>query len=102
VSPDGELRGLFCGAGHFAKMRIAPRWRGRRVPGVEVFGGVTLNPSVGGLNPAVVKATIAVGAKIEWLPTLFATNHREREGRDGGVRVVAGDSVVVEVEEFFR
>jgi hypothetical protein len=72
------------------------------VPGAGVFGGVTLNPSVGGLNPAVVEAAIAVGAKIVWLPTLFATNHRNREGKSGDVPVVVDGGVVPQAEEIFR
>jgi hypothetical protein len=58
------------------------------VAGVSVYGGVTLNPSVGGLNPAAVEAAIKVGAKLVWLPTLFASNHRQKEGKGGGISVV--------------
>jgi len=40
------------------------------VPGIDVFGGVTLNYSTGGLNPKVVKAAIAYGGKCIWMPAL--------------------------------
>jgi hypothetical protein len=72
------------------------------VPGAQVFGGVALNPSVGGLNSAAVEAAIKVGAKIVWLPTLFATNHRQREGREGGVPVVVDGVVVAAAQGIFR
>lgn len=39
---------------------------------VEVFGGLVLNHSVGGLNPWAVEQAIAFGAKEIWLPTLDA------------------------------
>lgn len=41
----------------------------------KVLGGVTLNHFVGGLNPAAVEASLAVGGKIVWLPTLASRQH---------------------------
>ena len=38
------------------------------VPGIEVFGGIVLNPHVGGLNAVAVDTAIKLGAKIVWLP----------------------------------
>jgi hypothetical protein len=72
------------------------------VAGVQVFGGVTLNPSVGGLNPAAVDAALKIGARIVWLPTLFATNHRRWEGRSGGVPVVVDGAVLPAAKEIFE
>ncbi|EAX47431.1 conserved hypothetical protein [Thermosinus carboxydivorans Nor1] len=43
--------------------------------GVKVYGGIVLNRSVGGLNPAAVETEIALGAKEVWLPTISAENH---------------------------
>lgn len=45
------------------------------VDGVSVFGGITLNHPIGGLNPHAVYAAARVGAKEVKLPTLHATNH---------------------------
>ncbi len=39
------------------------------VPGIKVFGGITLNASVGGLNVHIAKASIAAGAKFVMFPT---------------------------------
>ncbi len=64
------------------------------VPGVEVFGGVALNPAVGGLNPAAIDVALKLGGKIVWLPTLFAAQHRRMEGRLDGIEVVRGGRVV--------
>lgn len=55
-----------------------------RTDGVRVFGGVTLNQFVGGLNPDAVDAAIALGARIVWLPTIHAAFHGEALGTPGG------------------
>lgn len=42
----------------------------KMVPGIEVFGGITLNLSLGGMNPAAVDGLAALGlpnAKMVWL-----------------------------------
>jgi hypothetical protein len=46
------------------------------VPGIQVWGGLVLNKSVGGFNPVAVETTIAYGAVEIWMPTLDAANHR--------------------------
>lgn len=51
-----------------------------QVPGLEVYGGIVLNNSVGGLNPAAVEwmHRMAGGrGRIVWLPTLDAEKHRK-------------------------
>jgi hypothetical protein len=71
------------------------------VPGVEVFGGITLNGSVGGLNPVAVdnmiKFTGGCG-KIVWLPTHDAAHHKAfftKKPDAGGIRVIDGSGNVV-------
>jgi hypothetical protein len=55
----------------------------KAVPGSRVFGAVTLNHSVGGLNPVAVELAGRSGCKIVWMPTVDAEN--ETAGRlDGG------------------
>ena len=55
----------------------------KAVPGSRVFGAVTLNHSVGGLNPVAVELAGRTGCKIVWMPTVDARN--ETAGRlDGG------------------
>src|SRR5947208_3743782 len=52
-------------------------------PGSQAFGAVTLNHSVGGLNPVAVELAGRTGCKIVWMPTVDAKN--ETAGRlDGG------------------
>src|SRR3974377_787394 len=40
----------------------------KAVPGIQAFGAVTLNHSVGGLNPVAVELAGRSGAKMVWLP----------------------------------
>jgi hypothetical protein len=47
-----------------------------RLTGFQVFGGVSLNLSVGGLNPEAVKTMAMMGGRVVWLPTI---NHTEIE-----------------------
>jgi hypothetical protein len=55
----------------------------KAVPGIRAFGAVTLNHSVGGLNPVAVELAGRTGCKIVWMPTVDAQN--ETAGRlDGG------------------
>lgn len=72
------------------------------VPDVEVYGGVVLNPAVGGLNPEAVETAFRLGGRIVWLPTLFSVRHRQLEGKPGGVVVVAEGRVVPAAQEIFR
>src|SRR6266851_117911 len=54
----------------------------RAVPGISAFGAITLNHSVGGLNPVAVELAGRSGCKIVWFPTVDAKN--ETAGRVDG------------------
>ena len=55
----------------------------KAVPGSRIYGALTLNHSVGGLNPVAVELAGRSGCKIVWMPTVDAEN--ETAGRlDGG------------------
>jgi len=47
------------------------------VPGIELFGSIVFNHTVGGLNPSAMRAAIGFGAKVAWLPTVHAQRHVE-------------------------
>ena len=53
----------------------------KAVPGSHVYGAITLNHSVGGLNPVAVELAGRTGCKIVWFPTVDAEN--ETAGRPG-------------------
>ncbi len=79
------------------------------IPGIEVFGGITLNESVGGINPEAVdlmlKFTGGCG-KIVWLPTHGAANHKSffaKKPDAGGIRVIdASGNVVPELRKVLK
>jgi sugar phosphate isomerase/epimerase len=45
--------------------------------GAHALGAITLNASVGGLNPIAVEIAARSGAKVVWLPTVDSRNQRE-------------------------
>lgn len=66
------------------------------VPGIRVLGGLALNESVGGLNPAAVKAALALGARVIWMPTLSAACRLGAKGtRQGGINLLDGSGDLV-------
>jgi len=79
------------------------------VPEVEIFGGIVLNYTVGGLNPAAVEQmnrfTGGYG-KIVWLPTFDAAHHRSVFSRGpgaGGIRIIdKGGDIVPELRKILR
>jgi hypothetical protein len=64
----------------------------KHVPGVKVFGGITLNRAVGGLNPQAVEWMWRMQGgygRVVWFPTFDADNHVRRSGTaPSGLRVV--------------
>ena len=71
-------------------------------PGVQVFGGVTLNPHIGGLNPLAVETAAQMGAKFVWLPTAWSANERRRKGASDGVETVADGKVLPALIEILK
>ncbi|MGA8766472.1 MAG: DUF6282 family protein [Candidatus Acidiferrales bacterium] len=51
-------------------------------PGITAYGAITLNHSVGGLNPVALEIAGRSGNKIVWFPTVDAAN--ETAGRSDG------------------
>ena len=53
------------------------------VPEIRVYGGLVLNETVGGLNPAAVRLALQMGARQIWMPTRSARNHLQYHGQPG-------------------
>lgn len=49
-------------------------------PDMEIYGGVTLNNSVGGINPEIVDKVGKIGGKFVWFPTLDALSYNKFKG----------------------
>ena len=69
--------------------------------GFTMFGSLTLNRCVGGINPVAVEHALKLGAKVVWLPTQSARRHLEMTGQasDGAVDVVREGRIVPELED---
>jgi len=69
---------------------------------IELFGGVVLNYSVGGLNPDAVVAAYRLGGKYVWLPNLDSNHHRRvvNQGVGQGIDLIdENDKVVPKAKE---
>ncbi|GAA3754438.1 DUF6282 family protein [Plantactinospora mayteni] len=51
-------------------------------PEVDVLGAVTLNGSMGGMNPAAVEIAGRQGARVVWMPTVDSGNQRRSSATD--------------------
>jgi len=50
------------------------------VEGIKVFGSITLNSVVGGINPLAVQIAAESGAKVVFMPTWSSRNDRSKSG----------------------
>lgn len=65
----------------------------KQVPGIQVFGGVTLDLSVGGMNPEAIEAVAKMklpNMKMVWMP-VFDSAAGERAAPDGKVAAVSAN-----------
>jgi Family of unknown function (DUF6282) len=59
---------------HYVPTAVQAATVTRVVPDVRVAGAITLNHSVGGLNPAALEVAARLGARVVWMPTVDAAN----------------------------
>jgi hypothetical protein len=79
-------------------------WSVRKiVPGIEVFGGIDLNRSVGGVNPAAVERMVLMKGgwgRVIWMPTFDAENQvRYSKENRPFVAVAKNGALLPEVRE---
>jgi hypothetical protein len=73
------------------------------VPEIAVHGGLVLNDTVGGFNPAAVRLALELGASQIWMPTKSALQHRKAHGQEGGLTVFGPHrELKPEVDEILR
>ena len=64
---------------------LALRSAGLAELSTEVYGGIALNRTVGGLNPYAVELALRMGGRMVWFPTLSSAAHvRHHEDHDTG------------------
>lgn len=68
----------------------------------RMFGSITLNRAVGGLNPVAVETALKMGAKVVWLPTTHAVNQLAKDGKSGGIECTSQGRVVDSLMEILR
>ena len=69
-----------------------------------MFGSVTMNRQMGGINPWAVESGLKLGAKVIWLPTQSARNNmiKQNQDPDGCVDVIRDKKVVPELLSIFK
>lgn len=80
--------------------RVAAEKYGADVP-FTMFGGITLNRWVGGLNPYAAEAALKLGAKVVWLPTMSSENHCAKGAAGPAVICTKEGKVVDELKDIF-
>lgn len=73
---DYGLRG-FVLKDHDGSTTARAQYVKRLFPGLEPFGAIVLNRSVGGLNPHVVQAALQYGARVVWMPSNHSAHHAQ-------------------------
>jgi len=78
----------------------------KEVPGIEIFGGIDLNRSVGGINPAAIERMVLMKGgwgKVVWMPTFDNENQVKvsKENRPF-VAISKNGQLLPEVEEVIR
>jgi microsomal dipeptidase-like Zn-dependent dipeptidase len=79
----------------------------QQVPGIEVWGGIVLNKSVGGVNPSAVEWMHRMSGgrgKVVWLPTFDSDKHVKTlvDKNKSGLVVAANGNVTPEMEEVLK
>ncbi|PLC52735.1 histidinol phosphatase [Pollutimonas nitritireducens] len=79
----------------------------QQVPGIEVWGGIVLNKSVGGLNPSAVEWMHRMSGgrgKVVWLPTFDSDKHVKTlvDKEKSGLVVAVDGKVTPEMEEILK
>jgi Family of unknown function (DUF6282) len=87
---------------HFASTAGRAVLVNKILPQIEVFGGIVLNHSVGGMNPQAVEAMHRIGGKygkVVWLPTVDADYHLQVFHKSEiGIKVAENGKVLPETE----
>ena len=78
-SQKAGLRSIVLKHNHFSTAPLA-YFANKVVRDIVVFGSITLNYEVGGLNPIAVKVAGQMGAKVVWMLTMSSATFRKKMG----------------------
>ena len=95
ASYDGariNMRAILCKSHHHNTVMdlLAMRTQLAGAP-TPMYGGVTLNSEVGGVNPSAVAVAINMGGRCVWGPTVSAGQHIRAHSHDDGFPSAGGD-----------
>ena len=65
------------------------------VPNIKIYGALTLNESVGGLNVFAVETALRLGTTEIFMPTISAVNHLRSRKKKGGISILDEDGSLV-------
>ena len=73
------FRAIVCKSHHHSMQTdiLALETAGLAETGVQAYGGIALNRTVGGLNPYAVELALRMGGRVVWFPTISSTAHLE-------------------------
>ena len=111
---DAGMRAIVCKSMHsdtapmaYFVQQIVDKYaqeKGEDIHPFNMYGGVVLNWSVGGLNPVAAETSAKLGAKIIWLPSHDSSHHMKvLEESTKGIDVLdSNDNPVPELIEIFK
>lgn len=69
---------------HFESTAVRAHLVNQQLDDFTMYGGVTLNYPVGGINPAAVHASLSMGGRVVWMPSGHSAYHAGITGSLGG------------------
>jgi hypothetical protein len=69
------------------------------VPEVQVYGSLTLENEIGGLNPSAAAAAARMGAKIIWMPTFSSSNSKPVVEKVLGFKLPGSEQVILDSKD---
>lgn len=78
---DKGMRGVVIKS-HFFETATRAKLMEFLYPDFEIYGGVCLNNSMGGINPEIVEKTAQVGGKFVWFPTMDSLSYRKSKNKN--------------------
>ena len=64
-------------------------------PGLQVLGSITLNKSIGGINPTAVQVSADLGAKIVWMPNSKTCDQSVNDISESVVEIMDSESNIL-------
>jgi len=81
-----------------AKLKAEKKKQSEIFEPVDIYGGIVLNNTVGGINPKAVEVALSYGRCAEiWLPSLDAKFQKDLMRQPNGINVVDGDEPISEL-----